>query len=177
MLYESKHMEEMAVLNAAAGMCAAARTAPKTRGKDTIHTLVLTGDEKELLAGKMEEIGIRDADGGINGWYSRDASNVRRAQAVVLIGAEKAYRGVASCGFCGFGNCAECKAAGGSCAFVYIDLGIAVSSAVKTAAIENVDNRIMFSVGKAAGEMNYGEHICWLGIPISASGKNIFFDR
>lgn len=175
MLYESRSMEEMAVLNAAAGMCAAARTAPKTRGKDTIHTLVLTGDEKEALARKMEEIGAREA--GLNGWYSRDASNVRKAQAVVLIGAERTYRGVSRCGFCGFADYAACKAAGGNCAFVYTDLGIAVASAVKTAAIENVDNRIMFSVGKAAGEMNYAETVCWLGIPLSVSGKSIFFDR
>lgn len=37
-------------------MCAAARTAPKAHGKDTMHTLILTGDEKEQLAEK---------DGGI----------------------------------------------------------------------------------------------------------------
>ena len=41
-------------------MCAAARTAPKAHGKDTMHTLILTGDEKEQLAKKMEEFGIRE---------------------------------------------------------------------------------------------------------------------
>jgi uncharacterized ferredoxin-like protein len=35
----------------------------------------------------------------------------------------------------------------------------------------------MYSVGKTAAEMEYGHDAVWLGIPISISGKNIFFDR
>lgn len=66
-------------------MCAAARTAPKAHRKDTLHTLVLTGDEKEMLAPKMEKVGTR--------------------------------------------------------------------------------------------EMGYAENVLWLGVPVSVSGKNIFFDR
>lgn len=58
-----------------------------------------------------------------------------------------------------------------------IDLGIAVSSAVSVAAMDKVDNRVMFSIGKAAAEMGYAENVLWLGIPLSVSGKNIFFDR
>ena len=177
MLYESDHLEETAVLNTAAKMCAAARTAPKAHGKDTLHTLVLTGDEKELLAQKMEEVGTREMGTGMNTWHGRDAANVRMAQAVVLIGTEQKYRGVPHCGFCGFKNCEGCKKAGGTCAFVYTDLGIAVSSAATTAAMDMTDNRIMYSVGKAAAEMGYAENVLWLGIPISVSGKNIFFDR
>ena len=57
MIYESNKMEEQAVLQTAAKMCAAARTAPKSRGMDSIVTLVLTGQEKEVLADKMDEIG------------------------------------------------------------------------------------------------------------------------
>lgn len=41
MLYNSETMENQALLHAAAQMCAAARTAPKARGIDRIHTLVL----------------------------------------------------------------------------------------------------------------------------------------
>lgn len=47
-------------------MCAAARTAPKAHGKDTMHTLILTGDEKEQLAKKMEEFGIREMGDKMN---------------------------------------------------------------------------------------------------------------
>lgn len=175
MLYKSVDLEERAAMNTAARMCAAARTAPKARGEDILHTLVLTGDEKELLAKKMEEIGTREI--GANTWYVRDAANVRMAQAVVLIGADQTYRGVSQCGFCGFQNCDACKKAGGICAFVYIDLGIAVSSAAAAAAMDMTDSRIMYSVGKAVAEMDYAENALWLGIPISISGKNIFFDR
>ena len=46
------------------------------------------------------------------------------------------------------------------------------------AADDRVDNRIMYSIGKAAAEMNYADDsVLWHGIPISLSGKNIFFDR
>lgn len=113
----------------------------------------------------------------MNTWYGRDAANVRMAQAVVLIGADRKYRRVPHCGFCGFHNCEGCKKAGGNCAFVYSDLGIAVSSAVTSAAMDMVDSRIMYSIGKAAAEMGYVENTLWLGIPISVSGKNIFFDH
>jgi uncharacterized ferredoxin-like protein len=36
----------------------------------------------------------------------------------------------------------------------------------------------MFSIGKAAEEMDYSQPgVIWNGIPLSVSGKNIFFDR
>lgn len=47
MLYKSDFMEKNAALQAAAQMCAAARTAPKAHGRDTVHTIVLTDDEKK----------------------------------------------------------------------------------------------------------------------------------
>lgn len=177
MIYNSTDMENQAVLQTAARMCAAIRTAPKAHGKDTLHTFVLTGEEKELLAQKMEDVGTREMGDKMNTWYGRDASNVRAAQAVVLIGADKNARGVPHCGYCGFGNCSGCKTAGGNCAFAYIDLGIAASSAAAIAAADMTDNRIMYSIGKAAAEMNYASDVLWLGIPLSVSGKNIFFDR
>ena len=177
MKYLSESMEEQAVLQTAAQMCAAARTAPKTRGKDHIQTIVLTGEDKELLAQAMERIGQRESDDAFMAWYGRDANNVRAAQAVVLVGIGKEYRGVAHCGFCGHANCGECKSSGGYCAFAYVDLGIAVSSAASVAADNRVDSRIMYSIGKAAGEMEYIADTLWLGIPVSVSGKSIFFDR
>ena len=177
MMYESEYMEEKAALQTAAKMCAATRTAPKGHGKDTLHTLVLTGDEKECLAQKMEEVGLREMGDKMPTWYGRDANNIRRAQAVVLIGADKKHRGVPHCGYCGFGNCSNCENSGANCAFSYVDLGISVSSAVTSAAADMVDCRIMYSVGKTASEMGYTDDVLWLGIPISISGKNIFFDR
>lgn len=177
MLYQSSKMEEQAALQTAARMCAAARTAPKAHGKDTLYIFVLTGEEKERLAQKMESVGQREMGDKMRTWYGRDAENVCTSHAVVLIGASKSGRGVPHCGFCGFDNCSECINAGGNCGFAYTDLGIAVSSAVSTAALDKVDSRIMFSVGKAAAEMDFAPNCLWLGIPISVTGKNIFFDR
>lgn len=177
MIYRSEQAEQEAVLMTAARMCAAARTAPKTHGVDKIRTMVVTGEEKEALAAKMEEIGAREAGTDVEAWFRRDAANVRGAQAVVLLGVSKMPRGVASCDFCGFPDCAACKGAGATCGFVYVDLGVAAGSAVSTAAQDKVDSRIMFSVGKAAQEMDFVPKGIWLGIPVCASGKNIFFDR
>lgn len=177
MIYQSKDMEERAVLQTAAAMCAAARTAPKAHGKDIIHTLVLTGEDKERLAERMEKVGLREMGDKMPTWYGRDAENVRKAQAVVLIGADRKQLGVPHCGYCGFTDCAGCQEKEGSCSFAYVDLGIAVSSAVSIAASANVDTRIMFSIGKTAMEMDFAKDVVWLGIPVSVSGKNIFFDR
>ena len=178
MIYQSQQMEEQAILQIAAQMCGAARTAPKATGKDVIYTLVLTGAEKDALADKMDQMGARDFEDKGDAWYCRDARNVRAAQALVLIGAKREPRGVKNCGFCGFGDCASCVKAGGLCVYPSIDLGIAMGSACALAADLRADSRIMMSVGKAAEEMKLVEgDIMWQGVPISLSGKSIFFDR
>ena len=177
MIYYSEQIEEKAIMDTASRMCAAARTAPKAKGIDNIITMVLTGTEKDALADKMDEVSNREFEGKSN-IFPRDANNLRTAQAVVLIGVKRTYAGLKFCSFCGFENCDKCKEAGGRCAYNMIDLGIALGSAVSIAADDRVDNRIMYSIGKAASEMNYADDlVVWHGIPISLSGKNIFFDR
>lgn len=178
MIYHSKEMEQQAVMEVASLMCTAARTAPKTKGIDNIITLVLTGEDIVKLSEKMREVGLREF-GKEEGHFTRDAINVLQAQAVVLIGVKRAWYGLPYCSLCGFQNCSTCKKANANCAFAPMDLGIALSSAVSVAADLRVDNRIMFSIGKAAEEMNYSEeqNVIWQGIPISISGKNVFFDR
>lgn len=176
MIYTSDKMEEAAVLDAAQLMCAAARTAPKTRGIDNVKTLVLTGEDILALADKMEEIDLRLHDGKPS-FFTRDAGNLRSAKAVVLIAIEKNTYGL-DCGYCGFESCAACSAAGGTCFFCGTDLGIAVSSAVSVAANHRIDCRVMFTVGRCAAEMGYLDgDLIWLGVPLSTSGKNPFFDR
>ncbi len=86
-------MEMQATMQTAARMCAAARTAPKGHGKDTLHTYVLTGEDKEALACRMEEVGLREMGEKIPTWYGRDATCIRKALAVVLIGADKKAAG------------------------------------------------------------------------------------
>lgn len=176
MIYTFEKTEETALMNAMSAMCAAARTAPKTKGQDFIHTLVLTGEEKNQVANTMREMGTRLF--GENSWFHRDAGNLEKAGGLVLIGVENVRRGLPHCGLCGLADCDACARVNGTCAFTNLDLGIALGSAVSVAADLRVDSRIMFSVGKAAMELGFvKEGILWQGIPVSISGKSIFFDR
>ena len=176
MKLSSDACERSAVLHTAELMCAAARTAPKTRGMDHIAVCVLTGEEKDALADRMEQL----AEPLKRPFFVRDANNVRQSLAVVLIGTRLKVHGLdESCKYCGFDNCAACTRAGAVCAYDNIDLGIAVGAAVTVAADHRVDNRVMFSAGRTALDMNIlGEQVHnILGIPLSVSGKSPFFDR
>ena len=172
MIIRSELAEAAAILNAAHMMCAAARTAPKTRGIDNIKTVILTDDDIRHVSDYMiKTAGGRDS-------VQRDADNILHAGALIMIGVKKATYGL-DCGYCGFVNCEECINAKGACIFATTDLGIAVGSAVSVAADLKIDNRVMYSVGRAFGEMPESgeEETIWLGIPLSVSGKNPFFDR
>ena len=128
-------------------MCAAARTAPKTKGEDCIETAILTGDELETLAAEMERLSTELS----YGFFLRDAANIRQSGAVVLLGVRNRPRGLGGgCGYCNFQNCADCTSNGGLCAYGPIDLGIAVGAAASIAADARVDSRVMFSAGRAA---------------------------
>ena len=176
MRYDSDEMERQAILATAARMCAAARTAPKARGVDNILAMTLTGEDKAALAEKMRQ--IADTGNPAVHFFRRDAANVDRAQALVLVGAKPARAGLKVCGFCGFDSCESAEKAGARCAFNMIDLGIAVGSAVSVAADCRVDSRVMYSAGKAAQLMEYEDFdVIWQGIPIAAYGKSPFFDR
>jgi len=180
---ESETAEKEALLETAKLMLVAARTAPKTAGVDDILTLIVCGDEKDRIAAEMEKIG---EERGIEG-FRRDAKNVRDSEAVVLIGVRGGYSIGLNCGACGCKSCSEFEAAekrkgedfvGPTCVFKALDLGIALGSAVKIASILNVDNRIMYRVGTAALKLGMmPEATVAMGIPISAKGKSIYFDR
>lgn len=176
MIYSSEQMEKAAVLDVAQLMCAAARTAPKTKGVDKIVTLVITDAEKDALADKMEELDEM-LNGPARSFISRDAGCLRKSQALVLIGYKKNYFGL-NCGYCGFTSCDECAGHDSACIFNSVDLGIAIGSAVSVAADNRIDSRVMFSVGRCAAEMNYfDKDTVLIGIPLSVSGKSPFFDR
>lgn len=55
MVYASREAEHEAVLTVARQICAAIRTAPKTRGLDYLESCILTGEDLERLADKMDE--------------------------------------------------------------------------------------------------------------------------
>jgi uncharacterized ferredoxin-like protein len=97
----------------------------------------------------------------------------------VLIGALYETRRLGKlCGLCGFDGCTACSDAGAACVFTAMDLGIALGSAVSAATDARIDNRMMFTIGKAAAALGLlGEHKMIIGIPLSVSGKSPFFDR
>jgi uncharacterized ferredoxin-like protein len=108
----------------------------------------------------------------------RDAENLKAADTVVIIGTKTGPLGL-NCGFCGYPTCSELKEKGGVCAFNSMDLGIALGSAAGLAGELHIDNRLMYSVGKAAIELGLFKSGVKqaIGIPLSVSGKNPFFDR
>ena len=175
MKYNMKESEALIALETARKMVTAARTAPKGGGVDKIVALILDGKDKEALTKKMRELSMLP---GIE-FCSRDANNVDKSHCIVLLGVKNIPLGLDSCGFCGFDNCANSIKAGSLCAFNTTDLGIAIGSAISIAADNRIDNRVMFSAGKAAielGLMGDNVSVCF-GIPLSTYTKNIFFDR
>lgn len=180
---ESEKGEAEAILEVAKLMQVAARTAPKTAGIDDILTVVVYGEEKEAIAEKMKEIAEQRKIEG----FKRDAKNVEDSEAIVLIGVRGSKSVGLNCGACSYKNCKEFEEAqkgvgqdftGPTCVFKALDLGIALGSAVKIASLLNVDNRIMYRIGTAALKLNLmPEATVVMGIPLSAKGKNIYFDR
>lgn len=182
-IISSKEGEREGIMQASKLMLISARTAPKSGGVDDILTALIFGAEKESLAAEMERIA---EERGISG-FRRDARNVRDSEAVVLIGVRGTKKFGLNCGACGYANCDEFEKAGKkagqdfsgpTCVFKALDLGIALGSAAKTAGILNVDNRIMYRIGPAARRLGMlSEASVIMGIPVSAKGKNIYFDR
>ncbi len=167
--------EEASLLAMAYQLCAAARTAPKGKGKDLLVTAVVGGSEKQRLADRMRQIAERD---GVP-FFARDAGNIEVSQLVVLCGSRKEPLGLPHCGYCGFKDCEALELAGGTCAFNSCDLGVAVGSAVSRAADLRLDSRIMYSAGKAAIELGIFPETVTMAyaIPLSVSAKSPFFDR
>ncbi|HPU00659.1 MAG: hypothetical protein GX890_07830 [Firmicutes bacterium] len=170
------------ILEIVAGMMAlSARTAPKALGADFIEIKILTGADINKLADEMEKYGREK--GRRN--YDRDGDNVRRSSAVLLLSLTDSEPLGADCGACGLKSCREMKEAftegadfaGPLCSWRVLDLGIALGSAVKTASLFNADNRIMFRIGVVARRMGLIRGEMVIGVPISATGKNIYFDR
>lgn len=180
---DGRALEKQGVLDAAKMMLVSARTAPKTGGVDDILTCLVDGDELESIAKAMDDIGNERSIEG----FHRDAKNVRDSDAAILIGVRGTKKYQLDCGACGYSTCEEFEKAerlqgldfiGPTCLFKALDLGIALGSAVKTASVLNVDNRIMYRVGAAAMRLQMvPEATIVMGIPVSARGKSIYHDR
>ena len=182
-IVNSLDAEKEAILHAAKFMLVSARTAPKTGGVDDILTAIVYGEEKEKIAEEMEKIAEERQISG----FTRDAKNVHDSDVVVLIGVRGTKSFGLNCGGCGYKSCKEFEDVakklgqdfhGPNCIFKLLDLGIALGSAVKTASMLNVDNRIMYRIGVAAKRLGMlPEASVIMGVPLSAKGKSIYFDR
>ncbi len=173
------------VLAAARMMAVTARTSPKTRGLDSLQTLILHGaDELEKLARAMEDYATGDPQR--LAFFRRNADDVRKSAAVLLLGVTGEPKRVESpldCGACGLDCAGMVKAkkkdrgtaTGPMCHMQSIDLGIALGVAVKAASDFGIDNRLMYSIGAAARMMKLMDANLVIGIPLSVTGKNPYF--
>jgi uncharacterized ferredoxin-like protein len=143
------------LIEVAKEMALVARTAPKGRGRDQLHIVILTDGDKDALSQQMNRIGEEeDID-----FFVRDARNLHSAPVILLVGTECSPLEIPHCGFCGLDDCQQNRESG--------------------TARRHIDNRIMFTAGKAALELGcFPEPVqVAYGIPLSATGKNPFFDR
>ena len=167
-------------------MAVSARTAPKGKGKDSLVTRTVHKPDLPLLAREMTRFG----EAHTQSFFIRDGKNIAASEACLLIGIRGQEALGLNCMGCGYQSCADMEAAcrntgvegspflGPNCVIKMADLGIAVGSAVKTASLLNLDNRVMYTAGVAGRSLGWMEGCSVAyGIPVSVSGKNMFFDR
>lgn len=167
-------------------MAASARTAPKAGGKDFMEIVVITKeDDFAKIAASMKEYAPRSTN---EAFWLRDASNIEKSEGVLLVGLAKSVTAGYDCGACGYPTCKEFEAgrvltakemgySGPHCVMRMIDIGVAICSAAKTAGLLNIDNRVQQRVGATAKALGFITAEVVLGIPVSISGKSIYFDR
>jgi uncharacterized ferredoxin-like protein len=160
-------------------MAMSIKTAPKARGQDCISYQIVSGKDLDHLADEMILFSKKGKK-----FFARDGENIRNSEVLILITINKNQKAGLNCGACGYDLCEDLtlqeknhEFPGPYCAWRLVDIGIAIGSAVKTASILNADNRVMYSVGVIARKIGITDHPFAVGIPISFSSKNIYFDR
>lgn len=185
-----------AVRQVASLMAAAAITAPKSGGQ-----LMLAGKPPFL---ETVLIDVPEQRGQLARWlrargterreaiWFRDAEVAEAVDAILFIGlAPNWYPPNYDCGACGYATCAEflhaaktLRAAsaeleftGPTCNLRDIDLGIAVGSAARTAAINAIDCRAQTRVAVAARKLGHISAEVAVALSLSVTHKAIGFDR
>lgn len=177
-------------------MAAAAITAPKSGGQlflqgkhGFMETVIVDDvDTKARLAGWMR---ARGAERRETIWF-RDAEVAEAVDAILFIGLRPDwYPPNYDCGACGYATCAEflhvtkqlrdasaeLEFAGPACNLRDIDLGIAVGSAAKTAAIHSIDARCQTRVATAARKLGVITADHAVALSLSLTHKAVGFDR
>jgi uncharacterized ferredoxin-like protein len=192
------------LLRCARFMDLSARTAPKSAGQDYIITTVLDKGRTDEVGRMMMELGesrgqpmfVRDGKSVM----ASGAMLLVGVKEAAAVGLDCGACGYATCAdlSAAYKEAAAGRASGAApggggdeghdeafpprfsgpvCAFRLLDMGIALGSAAKTASVHNADNRIMYRAGIVARDMGLIEADCVMAIPLSATGKSVFFDR
>ena len=183
------------VLQAAKTMAGSAMTAPKSggqlflQGKPTFLETVIVddGDTRKRLADWMRARGKERRE---TIWF-RDAEVAEAVDAILFLGLSGWYPPNYDCGACGYATCAEFLNAttnlrkesdelefvGPQCNLRDIDLGIAVGSAAKTAALLSVDCRCQTRVAVAARKLGIIKSDVAVALSLSLTHKSVGFDR
>lgn len=173
-MQDASKFYEMALDHALSLMMARAKTAPKAKGTDTLSFAILEKEDIESLSEEIKRLGYeKDVP-----FFVRDSKNILKADRVFLIGSRDEIRSIPQCGYCGYENCGHKLKNEGKCVYPILDMGIAIGSALSIAQMAGIDSRVMYTVGKAALSLGLLEGCdIALGIPMSITEKNVFFDR
>jgi uncharacterized ferredoxin-like protein len=176
-------------------MAAAAITAPKSGGQlflagkhNFIETVIV--DDPATRANLADWMRARGKERRENIWF-RDADVAEAVDAVLFIGLLDWYPPNYDCGACGYATCAEFLHAtrplrddsteleftGPTCNLRDIDLGIAVGSAAKTAAIHSIDCRCQTRIAVAARKLSVIGADVAVALSLSMTPKAVGFDR
>ena len=176
-------------------MAAAAITAPKSGGQlfiqgkhNFIETVIV--DDVETKHALAEWIRARGKERREAIWF-RDAQVAESVDAILFVGLSDWYPPNYDCGACGYATCAEflhetaalradsaeLEFAGPTCNLRDIDLGIAVGSAAKTAAIHSIDCRCQTRVAVAARKTGVIAADVAVALSLSMTAKAVGFDR
>jgi uncharacterized ferredoxin-like protein len=184
------------VLQVAKLMAAAAITAPKSGGQlflagrhNFMETVIVAdADARAQLAAWLR---ARGAERRETIWF-RDADVAEAVDAVLFVGLRPDwYPPNYDCGACGYATCAEflhatkplrddsgeLEFAGPVCNLRDIDLGIAVGSAAKTAALHSIDCRCQTRVAVAARKLGVITADHAVALSLSMTHKSVGFDR
>jgi len=176
-------------------MAGAAMTAPKsggqllTAGSPAFLETVLIEDPTTLLR-LAEWMRARGAERREAIWF-RDADAAQALDGVLFIGLVNPYPPNYDCGACGYATCAEFLHAtkeqradsaeleftGPTCTLRNVDLGVAVGSAARTAALHCVDARCQTRIAVAARKLGLIHADLAVALSLSLTHKAITFDR
>jgi uncharacterized ferredoxin-like protein len=176
-------------------MAASAITAPKSGGQlflagKPLFVETVIVDDRDTLTRLAAWMRARGKERRESIWF-RDAEMATLVDAVLFVGLSGWYPPNYDCGACGYATCAEFMHAtkqlrresdeleftGPQCNLRDIDLGIAVGSAAKTAAIHSIDARCQTRVAVAARKLGVIRADVAIALSLSLTHKAVGFDR